>query len=319
MVTAAPVGYKPAMLMRLMFKIAAFNLVLLAAVVVAVELLWGSWLARDPLDRFTLPRDITITVRAEGLYPGAGTFTLARDHWGMRRSAGDSTTVTPAAVTIITLGGAATAQGWLPEDLTWQAEMARALAADGRPVVVANAGIDGLGSVGHRRALSDWLPNVPGLKPRFVIVLAGADDLAEDPAAQPLRPRTLPEMSGLLRLLAGRPAALAPKPASPEFRADSPDGYMERLAEMGDLIHAWGAVPIFVTQAVGEVPPEQRRRLARIDAATLSVCRERGLLCLDLAHELVLEPADFADPVRLAPEGAAKVGRWLAGKLAGLV
>ena len=49
-------------------------------------------------------------------------------------------------------------------------------------------------------------------------------------------------------------------------------------------------------------------------------CAGEGLAtCLDLAAELRFEPGDFYDYEHNTPQGARKIGQWLAGKLAGLV
>jgi len=64
---------------------------------------------------------------------------------------------------------------------------------------------------------------------------------------------------------------------------------------------------------------DQGRALARINGATLEVCGEGLATCLDLAAELRFEPGDFYDYEHNTPQGARKIGQWLAVKLAGLV
>ncbi|HSV28076.1 MAG TPA: hypothetical protein VLL76_00920, partial [Candidatus Omnitrophota bacterium] len=60
------------------------------------------------------------------------------------------------------------------------------------------------------------------------------------------------------------------------------------------------------------------RLLSAFNAATLELCREDNLTCLDLASELDFADGDFYDVVHNTPQGAEKVGRWLAGKLTAL-
>jgi hypothetical protein len=97
-----------------------------------------------------------------------------------------------------------------------------------------------------------------------------------------------------------------------------------------------GAVPVFVNQtradyrlengrltgitaAVGPNGVDQGRVLIRFNAATMEVCRDRHVACLDLATELRFVAGDFYDYEHNTPQGAEKIGHWLAGKLAGLI
>jgi hypothetical protein len=340
-------------------KLIAANLALLLVLLVAAELGFGTWLSTDPLDRLGLPRDFATTISAAPLYPGGEAFAYRRDHWGFR---GD---VDPTKVTILTLGGSTTNQLYLPEDLTWQAVMERALRVAGRDdVVVANAGIDGQSTIGHLRALQDWLPHVPGLKPRFILAYVGindthitgawVDDLKQQSTMKRLRQHSavLGLFDRLVGMVKARRARLnhtpvdwntvqwTEKPNLPNWRSDQhasqPEPYRQRLKAMADLIHGLGAVPIFVTQPRGDsrivggkiqgmVTPDglngidQYRLLSEFNKATLTVCRDEGLLCLDLARELSFEPGDFYDLLHNTPQGADKIGRWLANRLAGLV
>ena len=112
--------------------------------------------------------------------------------------------------------------------------------------------------------------------------------------------------------------------------------YKDRLVHVAELVEGLGEVPIFVTQTradyrldggrltgiVTDSGPngvDQGQILARFNAVTLEVCRERHVVCLDLATELRFSEGDFYDYEHNAPQGAEKIGRWLADKLAGLV
>lgn len=114
------------------------------------------------------------------------------------------------------------------------------------------------------------------------------------------------------------------------------DAYRSRLKTLADEIHAMGAVPVFITAIRGDFKRQggkvlglvrdsgangldEYNALEQFNAATRAVCREQGLLCLDLAGEVPFEPNDFYDYVHMGPAGAEKIGRWLYGKLAGLV
>lgn len=338
-------------------RVVAVNLALLLAVVVALELVFGTWFSDDPLDRLSLPRNLRLTVDARSLYAGGGEFVYARDRWGLRDEGVD-----PTSVTILTIGGSTTNQLYLPEDATWQKQLERAFAATGRTVVVANAGIDGQSTIGHLKALDEWLPHIPGLKPRFVLAYVGINDVHVggswiDDLRHPGLIRRIRQHSAVVRLwtqvsglVVARRAKLTHRRVDYDSvtwtdianRPDEPvdpmalDAYRQRLVAMAGRIHAWGAVPIFVTQTradfrleggrvVGVAAAEglngidQFRRLSAFNQVTREVCRDHGLVCLDLARELTFDNGDFYDYLHNTPQGAAKIGRWLHARLAGLV
>jgi len=340
-------------------KLIAVNVALLLAVLLGAELAFGTWFSRDPLDRLGLVRNFSTTVSAASLYDGGGDFPYRRDRWGFRGA------VDPAKVTVVTIGGSTTNQLYLPEDKTWQAVMERTLHASGRgDVVVANAGIDGQSTIGHLRVLRDWLPNVPGLRPRFILAYVGindvhitgawVDDLAQHTLIRKIRQRSavwglVDKVSGMMvarraklthQPVAWDKAEWTDRPGRPDWRSDqaasAPESYRHRLKEMAGLIHQLGAVPVFVTQArgdyriasgklqglaAGDGPNgiDQYHLLAGLNRVTLDVCREDGLLCLDLARDLSFGAGDFYDLLHNTPQGAEKIGRWLAERLAGLV
>lgn len=129
------------------------------------------------------------------------------------------------------------------------------------------------------------------------------------------------------------------QPAQPGWQADQLEAnltaYKDRLVRIAGLIERMGAVPVFVTQtradyrlengrltgitaAVGPNGVDQGRVLVHFNTATLEVCRDRHVACLDLATELRFAAGDFYDYEHNTPQGAEKIGHWLAGKLAGL-
>ena len=344
--------------MRKIIFVAAVNLGLLLIVAIIAELVFGTWFSKDPLDQLGLVRDQKVIVSAAQLYPGGGDVGYRRDRWGFRGPGGD-----PAQVTILTVGGSTTNQLYLPEDATWQSVMARELAALGRPVVVANAGIDGQSTIGHLRAMTEWFPHVPGLKPRFVLFYVGINDVhagggAVDQLQHASKVKWFRQHSALwqagtkaLGAIKARRARLTHEPVDfaaatwtdtplqPDWRPEGHHGlnaYRDRLRALAAAAHGMGAVPVFVTQTRGDFKVvdgkvlgmggdgelngvDHYRRLSAFNAATRQVCAEQGLLCLDLAREVRFEPVDFYDYLHNTPQGAEKIGRWLAAKLAGLV
>ncbi|MCR6631426.1 MAG: GDSL-type esterase/lipase family protein [Magnetospirillum sp.] len=335
--------------------VAAASLGLLLVLALITELAFGTWFSQDPLDALGLARDSAVTVSPAALYSGAADFTYRRDHWGLRGAGTD-----PAQVTILTVGGTTTDQPTLPDEATWQAVMERELRAAGRPAVVANAGLDGQATAGHLRAMAEWFPQVPGLKPRFILFSVGAEEAGSGGADIERRPGRFDRIrrhSALWRWAAKFSGAAderreppghrrvdydhaewTDKPAEgrPQPPGSSPDAFRERLRQLAVAAHGMGAVPVFVTQARGDfkvvdgkvlgvVEPgglngiDQYRLLSAYNQATRQVCGDEGLLCLDLARELTFERGDFYDYLHNTPQGAEKIGRWLASKLAGLV
>jgi len=217
---------------------------------------------------------------------GGEQFLLRYDSWGFRGSPGE-----PSRIAVLSLGGQSVHQSLLPEDKTWQQVLQAQFQASQRDdVIVANAGRSGYGAQAVSAALRQWLPHVPGLHPRFVLVMVGDQGVAplltqtvNDPVIaefnqsyQALLGRLTAfaggmEKSGVVRVLA---SAFPPKLGGPvpagwsvplpvvkagEWRdvtlppADSPHlaDFRQTLKQIADDIHNNGAVPVFVTVARG--------------------------------------------------------------------
>lgn len=104
--------------------------------------------------------------------------------------------------------------------------------------------------------------------------------------------------------------------------------YAARLAALAAKARAWGARPIFITQRRGDAftidgknhGTGQAALNARViqnlfNETTMRVCREVRAICIDLANEIDLTPADFTDPVHTNPAGSRKIGNYLYRKL----
>jgi len=343
-----------------LLRIIAVNLTVLLGLVLAAELIFGEWLGAHPLGQLAIARNVKVTISASPLYAGGGEFIYQRDAMGFRGSGVD-----PARITILTLGGSTTNQLYLPEEATWQAVLERTLRQTGRDAVVANGGLDGQSTIGIIADLELWIPYVPHLKPRLVLIYVGINDVfVRDTWRDSLHVvrfgRELEQRSALVRLwtiVAGsirahraklhhRPvdfsgAKWTDRPAPAGWPADrfleaDLDVYKTRLVRVANLIERLGAVPVFITQtrsdyrlehgrligiAKSEGPNgvDQGRALGRVNAATLETCRERHVVCLDLATELHFADGDFYDFEHNTPQGAEKIGHWLAGKLVGLI
>lgn len=115
----------------------------------------------------------------------------------------------------------------------------------------------------------------------------------------------------------------------PSATADELEAYRARLRELAWRIQAMGAVPVFVTQTAngyrlkngrlfgrdvnGSVAVDPYHRLAAFNAATLGVCDDLRMACVDAGAMLEMEDGDFYDYVHTTPQGSAKVGKAVAG------
>lgn len=341
--------------MRKIIPVILINLLVLLVLAAGAELLFGHWLTSDPLDQLNLPRNQSTQVTAQGLYPGGGEFTYRRNRFGFRGDDFDPRriqvmTLGGSTTNQLYLPEEQTWQAALARSLAEQGkDVAIANAGiDGTTTighiqalerwfpnvpgfkpkfVIAYVGINDANLAGTAIDRFGYSSVWKMLKQKSAILRAWA------------------VVSGILQARKAKlnhravdfsQATWTDQPKKPDFRPDpqaQPAEYKKRVIEMARLIHELGAVPIFVTQMRGDwrdgkgldAPDEelngvdQHRLLSAINRATLAACSEQGYLCLDAAQELVVGPGDFYDYVHMTPEGAEKLGRWLAAKLAGLV
>jgi lysophospholipase L1-like esterase len=356
-----------------LLRVVAMNIVVVLALALTTELVFGEWIGSSAPGRLAVPRNLKVVVSAAPLYPGGGDFLYRRDALGFRGPGVD-----PARIGILTIGGSTTNQLYLPEEATWQAVLEQSLRQAGHDVTVANAGIDGQSTAGMIADLDFWLLEMPALKPRLVLAYVGINDVYKsgpvtvkkgrrEDRRQILRDnlqysnltREIEQRSALVRLwttVAGlieadrarlrhhaidfTSARWTDQPAQPLWPPDQLKvnlaAYKDRLERIAGLIESMGAIPVFITQTRADYRLEDGRltgivetsgpngvdrghALTRFNAATLEVCRYRHVACLDLATELPFSEGDFYDYEHNTPQGAEKIGRWLAGKLAGLV
>ncbi len=308
----------------------------------------GSWLGVH------WPANQIAMVSPAGLYPDARDFTFRRDRWGFRGLGTD-----PADVFILVMGGSATEQFFLDDDRTWPSRLGQLLSEAGPAITVANAGLDGMGTAALVEAWDGWLSRLPGLKPHFVLVMVGGDDAAAWPATpHPATKSGLDSvlswtfLHDLLKSTDDRPThpaqaidfdtqAWTRQPAQPDQPGPDIARHRAGLHALAARIHAQGAVPVFITERRADYRPpapdgrspaegiataigqpnglDRHHWLSALNAATREICAQDGLLCLDMARDLPVEPGDFHDATNLTPQGAEAVARWLHARLAGLV
>lgn len=343
--------------MKRWIRIVSINIGLLLVLGIVAELVFGTWLSSDPLDRVNIQRGLTLKVDARGLYPDGGILTYRRNMWGFRGDAED-----PATIKILTIGGSTTNQLYLAEDATWQSVLERQLKAQGRPMKVANAGMEGQSTIGHLYSMDAWFPHVPRLKPKYILAYIGINDTVvgstTDRLAYTNLNRQIRTNSALLNLaktihgnFVARIERLTHFPINYEHaewtdRANYPDNrsahphsdstaYRLRLLDLVDRIRAFGSEPIFVTQVRGDFlvvdgkviglvnksgmnGVDQWRLLEEFNTVTRGVCASENIICFDAARDISYEIGDFYDVVHNSPKGAEKIGRFLADGIAKL-
>jgi hypothetical protein len=258
-------------------RVLGVNAALLAAAVVLLEMVFGTWIRGDHLNRLNIVRGRVLQFRTDALYPSpTGVVRYTRDRYGLRGTFKD-----PSEITLLTVGGSTTDQRFISDADTWQAVLQRRFEAAGERIVVGNAGVDGQSAFGHVKNFDWWFARVPALQPRHILFYVGLndfdkeeavrfDDLVTAPDKQTLRQK-LRESSALYhlatRLYALYQAAVTNEPSHSrtDFQAlrwtttpmlSDYDAlmrtrlfeYRQRLSVLLDKTRAFGSVPILVTQ-----------------------------------------------------------------------
>lgn len=158
-----------------MKTIIAFNLALLVAGLVLLELVFGSWFSdASPLYQFIKPRNVQKTYKTgfEG-QPDVSSYTV--DEYGFRgldKGLGE--------IFIVTVGGSTTDQKYIDDAFTFEAVLQQAFANEGRDVDIVSAGIDGQSTFGHLKNFPYWFDKLPGFSPRYILFYVGVNDFYND-------------------------------------------------------------------------------------------------------------------------------------------
>jgi lysophospholipase L1-like esterase len=197
--------------------------------------------------------------------------------------------------------------------------------------MVANAGIDGMTTIGHLHALEHWFPRIPGLRPALAIYMVGVNDLdlpARDPQDEAMSGQWLRDMKeqsavvrlgrvirGVLRARSrGLPvighhreevADLAPEPELAlkvrQFSDREPDrlsAYRRRLeAIAGVTRERLGATPVFVNQVSALLrlaSPPLVSRSGEEEAVTLAAFNRVTLEACAAVNAICVDLADVA-------------------------
>ena len=160
--------------MRPMPRVIGVNLGLVFLVLVAAELVFGTWVFGPSFGSLNLPRAVERRY-AVGHAPAGGIVVYTRDRHGLRgRYAG------PDTIGILALGGSTTNEVYVSDGETWTDRLGQRFAQAGRALSVVNAGAEGQTTVGHLRNFDVWFPLIPNLKARYILAYVGVNDMALD-------------------------------------------------------------------------------------------------------------------------------------------
>jgi hypothetical protein len=304
-------------------RIIFVNLAVLTVGLLCLELFFGNWIRPDRLNSLNLVRNVELSYDVGGLYPpDGGRVRYTRDRFGLRGNYGD-----PAGIDLLTVGGSTTDQRFITDGATWQDVLQREFLARGKPVRVANAGVDGQTTYGHVKDFDWWFPNVPNMKAKYVLFYVGIndlsnggnneyDDLYERPSSawavfkEKVRERSA--LYYLYRTLKGIGRARAERMDhkkvdflklewTDEPRVKNHEGLMsEFLQSYGDRLRAldyrvrsFGAAPIYVTQQNRKCKYENNRLIGVAEASEFNGREINGVDSCDMMRLVNVKTMEF--------------------------
>lgn len=310
--------------MKRVLHIVGINFGLFLAGIVIVEMWFGSWVSGPDYGIMNLPRNENRIFDTSDLYGGGGLISYTRDQYGLRGSFGAD----PATIDVIVIGGSTTNERYVDDHQTWVEQLENLFRDDGNPISIANAAIDGQSSAGHIATLENWLPKIPGLNPRYVLLYLGINDVAiaevSDRAADEI---TSPEKQRRFRQYIMNHSALyaafrtirgslqarrtmmlhgsldrksarwvpVKRPTEPDDlrQALGPDlsRYRKRLERIVAIVRSRNAEPIFITQQRGDydiVGGQMLRLVAVRDSAIPDRASDQDVAILHLFNETTL-------------------------------
>ena len=265
-------------------------------------------------------------------YGHEGTIQYKRDANGLRGAPPD-----PHGVSVVTIGGGHADQPWIDEKETWQHRLESRAADERVPLLIANAGLEGLSSVDQVRVLGEWLPGIDGLfdpggSNRVRVLLdMGVEELFVAAEAPGLFGGPKEDRAALLgqEPVAWGAQVWTDTPVQADAAAlvsDRAEAWRVRLRGLLGQVEALGARPILVSQRLGVWDHKDRQIvgvartftvagvpmngvdlhavMSAFNQVTMEVCAEAGGTCIDLAETCHLTAPQFMDWTHLDPGGA---------------
>lgn len=260
---------------RFALRLCFWNLVVLLAAALVLEIAFGTWVFGPNFGYLNVPRNVALRHDLGRIAPGGGVAVYRKDRYGFRGAYAD-----PADIDVLVIGGSTTNELYVGEGDTWVDVLRAAFAAEGRDIVMVNAGVDGHSTRAHIRSFDAWFRHVPGLRPAYVLAYVGINDvdlgsqdqydrLEDDGLWRGLR-RQIANNSAIynlfrairgyirareLRVVHGERREFretARRTFDPARWRAEVVAYGVRLRELARRIAAFGGRPIFVTQLRGD-------------------------------------------------------------------
>lgn len=299
-------------------KVILINLLVLATGLVCVELIFGGWIYASRINTLNIIKNVELTYPIDGLYKtDAKQITYKRDALGLRGDYGAQD-----KIDILTMGGSTTDQRYITEGATWQDVLQREFRQAGKTVSIANAGVDGHSTYGHIKAFDWWLPQIPNLKAKYILLYVGVNDFYKAPdsynfsadcsSTRHYLRQQMRQKSALYYLfrttkdliLSAETRHKAIKFASVAW-TDTPlakdharlsrervDSYSERLKRLNEKMRAVSATPIFVTQSIGRCQQRDGKLFGTTDTKKFNEAEINGVdhcVILGLLNDKTME------------------------------
>ena len=163
--------------MKKAIQVAGVNVLVIGAIIVVLELVFGNWLQRNPAKRLPeLARQTgrTYQFKTNGFTGEDVEVNFKRDNEGLR---GKSKELGKGRQ-ILVLGGSTAIEFTVPEENTWAEQLEKGLNKTSTisNIDVINAGIAGQTLLGNRVAVQTWLSELSSLKPELVLIYYGYND-----------------------------------------------------------------------------------------------------------------------------------------------
>jgi lysophospholipase L1-like esterase len=270
--------------MRKNLRILFINALIFGVLLLIIEVFFGGWFfSKNNLNNLGILRNVKLQYSVENLYNDSPRLiSYTRDAYGLR---GKTAFNNPNKIDVLTIGGSTTDQRCVDDSKTWQQFLENNLKANGTPLSVSNAGIDGQSTFGHIKNFELWFPNIPDLKPRYVLFYIGVNDFYSVRSNDNFDALDITDIKGfarvkaeiknksvlynLYRKISGQLKAInadifhqriditnwdytdtgvAPKELLDQYQGEHLDAFRKRLERLVVLTNKMGAKPIFVTQ-----------------------------------------------------------------------
>ena len=278
----------------LWFRVITVNLMLLIAITIISELVFGSIFFGENYGLLVVDRNVSRRFDTTDRY-GGGITEYLRDEHGLRGKYSG-----PSKIDILTMGGSTTNELLLDEGKTWSDRLAQKFLDANRSMAVVNAGVDGQSTVGHLQVFDLWFPKITDFQPRYILAFIGINELSHLLAdSAPNKWEVMIEQNktikqylknnsalyGLYRTAKGyirardamlvhstlggpyewKTPVLSPDVVAAELKfAPFLDSYGGRVRELIQRIRNLGAKPIIVTQHTGHYRLQGGRVFGRV-------------------------------------------------------